>query len=234
MTKSKKGTASSAPGRTYEEAYGFSPNEGRKPYSPDADSTALALHGVDHTARPTWKLKETIEFYRDVLKLPLIHCISARGWGPPGHHDFLHFFFDSGNGSTIAFFYYIGADMPEKYRPEPHHFFAATHTAWRAENEDELIAWKEALERRGVSVSSYTRHEVLESIYFVDPNGYPLEISLRLRDIETLDSKDAALTLEAALVAEQEALKSGAVVQSIDEVWRQKARLVEKRYFQDA
>src|SRR5205085_8215540 len=57
-----------------------------------ADGVALALHGVDHTARPTWKLRETVEFYRDVLGLPLIHTISARGWGAPGHPDFLHFF----------------------------------------------------------------------------------------------------------------------------------------------
>ncbi|MGC3984005.1 MAG: VOC family protein [Pseudorhodoferax sp.] len=38
--------------------------------------------GVHHTARPTWKLRETIEFYRDTLGLPLVHAISARGWGP--------------------------------------------------------------------------------------------------------------------------------------------------------
>ena len=42
----------------------------------------LSLMGVDHTARPTWRLRETIEFYRDKLGLPLVHVISARGWGP--------------------------------------------------------------------------------------------------------------------------------------------------------
>ena len=40
------------------------------------------LNGVHHTARPTWKLRETVEFYRDKLGLPLVHAISARGWGP--------------------------------------------------------------------------------------------------------------------------------------------------------
>ena len=65
------------------------------------------LRGVDHTARPTWKLRETIEFYRDVLGLPLVHAITAKGWGreKEQHADFIHFFFDSGNDSTIAFFY---------------------------------------------------------------------------------------------------------------------------------
>jgi hypothetical protein len=32
------------------------------------------LHGVDHTARPTWKLRETVHFYRDILGLPLQHA----------------------------------------------------------------------------------------------------------------------------------------------------------------
>ena len=65
-------------------------------------SSPLRLHGVDHTARPTWRLRETVHFYRDILGLPLVHVISARGWGPATHPDFLHFFFDSGRGSTIA------------------------------------------------------------------------------------------------------------------------------------
>ena len=41
----------------------------------------MALHGVDHTARPTWKLRETVEFYRDILGLKLVHAITAKGWG---------------------------------------------------------------------------------------------------------------------------------------------------------
>lgn len=61
------------------------------------NDVCLRLHGVDHSARPTWSLRETVTFYRDVLGLPLIHTISARGWGQPGHPDFLHFFFDAGN-----------------------------------------------------------------------------------------------------------------------------------------
>jgi catechol 2,3-dioxygenase-like lactoylglutathione lyase family enzyme len=105
----------------------------------------LRLHGVDHTARPTWRLRETVAFYRDILGLPLVHVISARGWGPATHPDFLHFFFDSGQGSTIAFFYYLGSDEPEalrgrsRMRPLPEdHVFDATHTAWLVESEDEL------------------------------------------------------------------------------------------------
>ncbi|MCG8442622.1 MAG: VOC family protein [Caulobacterales bacterium] len=194
----------------------------------------LELHGVDHSARPTWKLRETVEFYRDVLGLPLVHMITARGWGPPGHHDFLHFFFDSGNGSTIAFFYYIGSDRPERYAPEMHHFYAATHTAWSVESEEELQRWKSTLEQRGVEVSPYTRHEILESIYFVDPNGYPLEVTRRLRDIDRMDADDAALTMEAALQIESEVIAAGEKMTDIDTVWRRKAKLVQEKLSENA
>ena len=193
-----------------------------------ADGVQLRLHGVDHTARPTWKLRETVEFYRDVLGLPLIHTISARGWGAPGHPDFLHFFFDAGKGATIAFFYYLGTDRPERYAPEDHPFYSATHTAWGVETPEELQKWKETLEARGLKVSPFTRHEILESIYFRDPNGYPLEVTLRLRDVHHLDAKDADLTLEAAMQVEDERNRQsgGERVKDIDTVWRRKGKLV--------
>ena len=190
------------------------------------DGITLELNGVDHTARPTWALNETVEFYRDVLGLPLVHAITARGWGPPGHHDFLHFFFDAGKGATIAFFYYIGSERPEKYAPEGHHFYMATHTAWAVDTEAELMRWKETLEARGVSVSPYTKHEILESIYFSDPNGYPLEITRRLRDTEEIDETDARLTLEAAMQVEAECRAEGRLMPDIETVWRRKSALV--------
>lgn len=192
------------------------------------DGILLRLHGVDHTARPTWKLRETIEFYRDVLGLPLVHTISAKGWGAPGHPDFLHFFFEAGQGATIAFFYYIGTDPTERYLPEDHHFFVANHTAWGVPSREDLENWKTTLEARGLIVSSYTRHEILELIYFRDPNGYPLEVTLRLRDIEPLDGQDAELTLEAAMQVEDEARAAGGRLMDIDTVWRRKGKLVEQ------
>jgi catechol 2,3-dioxygenase-like lactoylglutathione lyase family enzyme len=191
------------------------------------DDVALRLYGVDHSARPTWKLRETVTFYRDVLGLPLIHTISARGWGQPGHPDFLHFFFDAGNGATIAFFYYIGTERPERYMPEDSYFYSASHTAWGVETMEQLVQWKETLEARGLTVSNYTRHEGLESIYFRDPNGYPLEVTLRLRDVEAIDAKDAELTLEAAMQIEEEARAANQKLTDIDTIWRRKAKIVE-------
>ncbi|MDB5360408.1 MAG: Glyoxalase/bleomycin resistance protein/dioxygenase [Rhodospirillales bacterium] len=197
----------------------------------------LTLRGVDHTARPTWKLRETIEFYRDKLGLPLVHVISARGWGPATHPDFLHLFFDSGNGSSIAFFYYLGSEEPaalagkadQPPRPDDH-VFDATHTAWLVDGARELQAWKQRLEAQGLSVSTETTHEVIESIYVRDPNGYFIEFTRKLRPLGRTDAMDAALTLQAALDAEEAAAKAGRRLTSIDEIWARKPALLDARH----
>lgn len=190
------------------------------------DTPTLALNGVHHTARPTWKLKETVEFYRDTLGLPLIHCIAAKGWGPNDHPDFLHFFFDSGNGSTIAFFYYIGTDRPEELVQKEHHFHRATHTAWQVPDFDTLNAWRARLEAKGVDIRYQLRHEVIESIYFLDPNDYSIEITVPLRPFIALDAKDAQLSIAAAIDAEDAAHAKGGRMQAISEVWERKGALV--------
>lgn len=186
-------------------------------------ASAPLLHGVDHTARPTWKLAETVSFYRDVLGLKLVHAITAKGWGreKEEHADFIHFFFDAGNGATIAFFYYIGTEQPENLKVPRGYMAMANHTAWKVETEDELLAWQKRLEAHGVAVSQFVRHEIIESIYFRDPNWYPLEITRPLRATETLDATDAALTMEAAL-----SLASRGSWTSIEQLWRAKAELV--------
>ena len=189
-------------------------------------SGRMTLYGVDHTARPTWKLRETVEFYRDVMGLPLVHAITAKGWGreKEEHADFIHFFFDSGNESCIAFFYYIGTQQPPELVVPKGYMAMANHTAWRVETEDELLVWQKRLEAKGIRVSQFVKHEILESIYFRDPNFYPLEITRSLRDMEELDAVDAKMTIDAALTLED----SGRWT-NVEQLWRAKADFVQKR-----
>ncbi|MFJ4292199.1 VOC family protein [Cupriavidus sp. NPDC089707] len=182
----------------------------------------VQLHGVHHTARPTWKLAETVHFYRDLLGLPLVHAISAKGWGPDNHADFLHFFFDSGNGSTIAFFYYIGTERPDWLTVREHYQDRATHTAWRVRDEAELLQWRQRVEAVGIPLRYQIRHEVIESIYFNDPNGYPIEITWQVRPFSEADALDAKLTIDAAVALENEST-DGAPFGSIEPVWQRKA-----------
>lgn len=189
---------------------------------------SVQLHGVHHTARPTWKLAETVHFYRDLLGLPLVHAISAKGWGPDNHADFLHFFFDSGNGSTIAFFYYIGTERPDWLTVREHYQDRATHTAWRVRDEAELLQWRQRVEAVGIPLRYQIRHEVIESIYFNDPNGYPIEITWQVRPFSEADALDAKLTIEAAIALENES-GNGTPFGSIEPVWQRKAASIGTR-----
>lgn len=184
--------------------------------------TETRLYGSHHTARPTWKLAETLHFYRDVMGLPVMHAISAKGWGPEDHPDFLHFFFEAGQGSTIAFFYYIGTERPEWLESRDSFFYRSTHTAWRVERREELDLWRERFERFGVE-TRIVPHEIIESLYATDPNGYMVEITWQRREASEADRVDANLTLEAAAELEAE----GGVA-DIDAVWRRKARHVRR------
>lgn len=184
---------------------------------PASTIPSVQLHGVHHTARPTWKLAETVHFYRDLLGLPLVHAISAKGWGTDDHADFLHFFFDSGNGSTIAFFYYIGTDRPDWLAVRSHYQDRATHTAWRVRDEAELLQWRARVEAVGIPLRYQIRHEVIESIYFNDPNGYPIEITWQVRPFTPADISDAERTIGAAIELEAQGFTS------IEPVWRKKA-----------
>jgi catechol 2,3-dioxygenase-like lactoylglutathione lyase family enzyme len=190
----------------------------------------LKLNGVHHTARPTWKLRETVEFYRDILGLKIIHCVSARGWGREKHPDFLHFFFESGAGSTIAFFYYLGHAQPDHLVHRPAFDNDAIHTAWRVETPEELSAWRQRLESRGVPIMFQVEHEVVESIYFRDPNGYFLEIGRPTRELVALDAVDAELTLLSAMDAEDRARLDGREMTQIEATWRAKGELVARSW----
>ena len=184
-----------------------------------------SLYGVHHTARPTWKLDETVHFYRDVLGLKLCHAISARGWGPDDHPDFLHFFFESGQSSTIAFFYYLKCDKPADPVAWDHWLYRSVHTAWRVEDRETMMLWKDRLEAFGYDVMLVT-HEIVESIYVTDPNGYMVEIGWQLRPLTEVDAVDAQLTLEAAIACER---RQGHRVETIDEIWQEKSKLVVQR-----
>jgi catechol 2,3-dioxygenase-like lactoylglutathione lyase family enzyme len=185
-----------------------------------------SLIGVHHTARPTWKLKETVEFYRDILGLPLVHCLAAKGWGPNNHPDFMHFFFDAGNGATIAFFYYLGTDCPPQLEPWDSHFYRATHTAWNCGSSEELALWQQRLEAKNWPVLHRIKHEIVESIYFEDPNGYMIEIGFPVRPFVSLDAEDARLSMEAAIQVDEEMKARGAILAHMQDIWIRKGHIV--------
>jgi len=51
------------------------------------------------------------------------------------------------------------------------------HIAFKVENRDTLLQFKQHLEHNGVDVLGVTDHSIFHSIYFFDPNGHRLELA---------------------------------------------------------
>jgi catechol 2,3-dioxygenase-like lactoylglutathione lyase family enzyme len=200
----------------------------------EGQASVPRLSGVHHTAFPTWRPKATVEFYRDIMGLRIPHAIAATGWGRSGgeaHPDFLHFFFEAGDNSLIAFFYYVGTRRREEFTQLKGYLGLARHTAWNVETEDDLVGWMRRFRDKGVKVTEVIAHETLQSIYFVDPNGYNLEIARQTRPIDEVDRIDANLTIQALVETFGDDNPDN---KTIGDMWRRKAELVRGRYFDNA
>lgn len=192
------------------------------------------VRGVDHAAFPTFDPVGTVRFYRDVLKFPIVHSICAAGWGPERHPDFIHFFFDIGNGDRLAFFYYFGwQPAGDQSAPgdawarlpldTPTFFKNSRHLALNVADEDDLLEYRRRLDESEWPVEMQVMHETIESIYTHDPNGYMLEITRQLRPVTPQEDLDAALTIEALC----DVVSSGSP--SMDELLNRKAQLIGER-----
>jgi catechol 2,3-dioxygenase-like lactoylglutathione lyase family enzyme len=165
------------------------------------------VRGVDHVAYPTFDPAGTVRFYRDVLGFPVVHSICAAGWGPERHPDFIHFFFDIGNGDRLAFFYYFGlepfeggpqGDAYSRFAADvPIFFIRSRHLAIHVDSEEDLLEYRRRLDHSEWPVEMQIQHETIESIYTHDPNGYMFEMTRALRPVTPQEDLDAELTIDA-------------------------------------
>jgi len=86
------------------------------------------------------------------------------------------------DGSHLAFFD-LGDDVAAA--PSPNTPAWVNHIALRVDSLDALRAAKERLEASGVEVLGITDHGIIESIYFFDPNGLRLELTVPTASAET-------------------------------------------------
>jgi catechol 2,3-dioxygenase-like lactoylglutathione lyase family enzyme len=158
-----------------------------------------------------------------VLGFPVVHATCALGWGPGEHPDFIHFFFDIGQGDRLAFFYYFGVEryedpnLPELLR-------RARHLAIHVDTEADLLEYRRRLDASEHPCELQVRHETVESIYVTDPNGYLIEITRPLRAITAEDDIDANLSVDALVEVVDE---QAPTLQRFFEI---KSRLIAERY----
>jgi len=125
-------------------------------------------------------MKSTVDFYVNVVGMPLVHAMKVPpglGAGPgnrgnPPYEEIRHYFFDMGNDSLLAFFEIPRGAEPKSKRDAiggmQHVAFAVTPANF------------EALQRRlrAARVPADGPIDILPglvSVYFFDPNGIRLE-----------------------------------------------------------
>ena len=70
------------------------------------ENSEFQLRGINHLALVCKDMKRTVDFYTEVLGMPLVKTIEL----PGGMGQ--HFFFDIGNGDSLAFFWF--PDAPQR------------------------------------------------------------------------------------------------------------------------
>jgi catechol 2,3-dioxygenase-like lactoylglutathione lyase family enzyme len=127
-----------------------------------ADRPASTARGIHHTALISSDVRRTVEFYQGLLGFPLIEMFENRDL--PGS---THFFFDVGNGNTIAFFDLPGVDVG----PYAEVFGGLHHLAISMEP----ARWQEIRAKMDAQGVNYLL-ESGTSIYFRDPDGARMEL----------------------------------------------------------
>ena len=143
----------------------------------DAEPGA-ALRGLHHFAWRCRDAEETRHFYEDILGLPLVHVVKEERVPSTGEYcPFVHLFFEFADHSHIAFFDLgdNGVSVPDPATPR-----WVNHFAMEVENEAALETMRRRLTGHGIETVGPTDNHFIRSIYFFDPNGLRLEITVRL------------------------------------------------------
>jgi catechol 2,3-dioxygenase-like lactoylglutathione lyase family enzyme len=157
------------------------------------------LRGVNHLALVCRDMARTVDFYSNVLGMPLTKTIEL----PGGRGQ--HFFFDIGNGDSLAFFWFPDAPEAAPGIAAPDRgargslssaHGSMNHVAFDVPAE-KIEQYRERLVARGIEVTRVMNHDdsaeqvsremhdgvFIRSIYFFDPDGILLEFAAWTREL---------------------------------------------------
>jgi catechol 2,3-dioxygenase-like lactoylglutathione lyase family enzyme len=156
-------------------------------------NTEFQFSGFNHLALVSSDMARTVDFYTNVLGMPLIKTLEIPGGAQ-------HFFFDCGNNDSLAFFWFPDApagvpgisaagEMPGDGSIVSAHG-SMNHVAFDVPA-DKFDDYVQKLKDKGVAVSPVLNHDDSEStvsremhpgvfvrsVYFRDPDGVLLEFA---------------------------------------------------------
>ena len=173
-------------------------------------NTEFEFKGINHLALVCSDMARTVDFYTNVLGMPLIKTLEIPGGAQ-------HFFFDCGNGDSLAFFWFPDAppaapgiaaagEMPGGGSIVSAHG-SMNHVAFDVPV-DRFDDYVQKLKDKGVAVSPVLNHDDSEStvsremhpgvfvrsVYFQDPDGILLEFAAWTRKLTPEDVKPLVAT----------------------------------------
>jgi catechol 2,3-dioxygenase-like lactoylglutathione lyase family enzyme len=179
-------------------------------------NSEFELKGINHVALVSSDMARTVDFYTNVLGMPLVKTVAIPGNGQ-------HFFFDCGNGDCVAFFYFPNAPQAAPGIASPATLIgdgdiataiaSMNHLAFNVDA-DRFEDYVERLKAKGVKCSAVFNHDESEStvsktmhpgvfirsVYFFDPDGILLEFATWTRVLNDADVRHEAARPLAATV----------------------------------
>lgn len=174
-------------------------------------NTDFQISGINHLALVCSDMAKTVDFYTNVLGMPLIKTVQLPGGGGQ------HFFFDLGGGNHLAFFWFPAAPpaapgiAAAESIPGKGDIVSAVgsmnHVAFTIP-EDKFDEYRAKLKERGVRVGYILNHDDSESgvaaqmhpgvfvrsLYFQDPDGILLEFAAYTRELTPEDVRHAPMS----------------------------------------
>jgi catechol 2,3-dioxygenase-like lactoylglutathione lyase family enzyme len=177
-------------------------------------NTEFDMIGINHLALVCKDMARTVDFYTNVLGMPLIKTLNL----PGGMGQ--HFFFDVGNGDSIAFFWFPGAPEAVPGISSPAHLPTSGKSIATAHGSmnhvainipaDKVEEYHTKLLEKGVKATIILNHDnspgqvsremtddvYVRSIYFFDPDGIMLEFAAWTKEFTAADVAHEPVSLE--------------------------------------
>ena len=132
------------------------------------------IKGLHHNAYRCRDSEETRRFYEEFLGLPLSHTLEIKETLSGRKTETLHTFYRLGDGSYLAFF--EAPDMAFAFKSQHDYDLHIALEVDQAELEGKFAEGK----ARGIETRGVSDHGFIRSIYFRDPNGYVIELTMKM------------------------------------------------------
>jgi len=132
------------------------------------------IKGLHHNAYRCRDSEETRRFYEDFLGLPLSHTLEIKETLSGRKTETLHTFYRFGAGSYLAFF--EAPDMAFEFKVQHDYDLHIAVEVDQATLEKKFAEGK----ARGIETRGVSDHGFIHSIYFRDPSGYVIELTMKM------------------------------------------------------